>query len=65
MRMVYAYHSIPIVHNVWGLMWLALSSSDLSNRQPSMLFRYNSDEKVQDITAHNKEFLYNHSPYQL
>ena len=27
-------------------------------------FRY-SDEKVQYITAHNKEFLNNHSPYQL
>ena len=27
-------------------------------------FRY-SDEKAQDITAHNKEFLNNHAPYQL
>ena len=30
----------------------------------SLRFRY-SDEKVQDITAHNKEFLNNHAPYQL
>ena len=30
----------------------------------TLRFRY-SDEKVQDITAHNKEFLNNHAPYQL
>ena len=28
----------------------------------SLRFRY-SDEKAQDITAHNKEFLNNHAPY--
>ena len=43
---------------------LSHAYNNIHSRLSILRFRYN-DEKAQDITALNKEFLNNHAPYQL